>query len=64
MVRLTICLLVIFSHRYLDSDPSINFKTFVLLAVYWSISTSSYNTDIKVQHFFFLWSLHNIKQCL
>ena len=54
MVKLTICSVVIFSHtcRYLDSD-CINFKTFVFLAVYWSIWTSSYNTDIKVQQFFF-----------
>ena len=37
---------VIFSHRYLDSDR-INFQTFVFLAVYWSIWTSSCNTDIR-----------------
>ena len=43
--------MVRFSHRYLNSD-CINFKTFVFLAVYWSIWTSSYNTDIKVQQFF------------
>ena len=43
--------LVIFSHRYLDSD-GINFKTFVFLAVYWSIKTSSCNTDIEVEFFF------------
>ena len=52
---------VIFSHRYLDSD-CINFKTFVFLATCWSIWTSSYNTDIKVQPFF-KWSLNNVKQC-
>ena len=39
---------VIPNHRYLDSDCT-NFKTFVFLAVYWSIWTSSYNTDIKVR---------------
>ena len=45
-------IVVVFSHRYIDSD-GINFKTFVFLAVYWSIWTSSYNTDIiKVQQFF------------
>ena len=54
--------MVIFSHRYIDSDH-INFKTFVFLAVYWSIWTSSYYTDIKVQQFF-KWSLYNVKQCL
>ena len=49
---------VIFSHRYLDSDHNhhihvhVNVKTFVFLVVYWSIWTSSYNTDIKVQQFF------------
>ena len=42
--------MVIFSYRYLDSDL-INFKTFVFLAVYWSIWTSWYNADIKVQPF-------------
>ena len=42
---------VIFSHRYLDSDR-INVKIIVFLTVYWSIWTSSYNTDIKVQQFF------------
>ena len=36
-----------------------NFKTFVFLAVYWSIRTSSYNTDIEVQPFL-KWSLHNV----
>ena len=52
MVSLTVYSVVIFSHRYLDSDR-IHFKTFVFLAVYWSIWTSSYNTDIKVQQLFF-----------
>ena len=47
---------VIFSHRYLDSD-CINFKTFVFLAVYWSIWISSYITDIKVLPFL-KWSLY------
>ena len=47
----TIYSVVIFSHRYLDSD-SINFKTCVFLAVYRSFWTSSYNTDIKVQQLF------------
>ena len=50
-ISLTVYSVVIFSHRYLDSDH-INFKTFVFLAIYWSIWTSSYNTNIKVQHFF------------
>ena len=50
MVSLTVYSVVIFSHRYLDNDL-INIKTFVLLAVYWSIWTSSYNADIKVQQF-------------
>ena len=36
---------------YLDSDCT-NFKTFEFLAVSWSIWTSSYNMDIKVQQFF------------
>ena len=44
--------MVIFSHRYLDSDR-INFKTLLFLPVYWSIWTSSYNAYIKVQLFFF-----------
>ena len=35
----TIYSVVIFSHRYLDSDR-INFKTFVFLAVYWPFWTS------------------------
>ena len=48
MVGLTVYSVVIFSHRYLDSDR-INVKTCVFLAVYRSIWTSSYNTDIKVQ---------------
>ena len=39
---------VIFSHRFLDSD-CINFKTFAFLAVYWPLWTSLYSTDIKVQ---------------
>ena len=55
----TVYSVVMFSHRYLDRDH-INFKTFVFLAVYWSIWTSSYNTDIKVQQFL-KWSLHNVK---
>ena len=42
---------VIFSHRFLDSD-CINFKTFAFLAVYWPFWTSLYSTDIKVQQFF------------
>ena len=50
MVSLTVYSVVIFSRRYIDND-CINFKTFVFLAVYWSIWTSSYNTDIKVQNF-------------
>ena len=33
---LTIYSVVIFSHRYLDND-CLNVKTFVFLAVYWSI---------------------------
>ena len=41
---------VIFSHRFLDSD-CINFKTFAFLAVYWPFWTSLYSTDIKVQQF-------------
>ena len=60
MVSLTIYSVVIFSHRYLDSNR-INFKNFVFLAVYWSIWTSPYNTDIKVQDFF-KWSLNNVKE--
>ena len=43
--KLTVYSVVIFSHGYLDSDH-INFKTFVFLDVYWSISASLYNTDI------------------
>ena len=39
--------MVIFGHRYLDND-CINFPTFVFLAVYWSIWTLIYNTDIKL----------------
>ena len=39
---------VIFSHRFLDSD-GINFKNFAFLAVYWHFWTSLYNTDIKLQ---------------
>ena len=38
---------VIFSHRFLDSD-CISFKTFAFLAVYWPFWTSLYSTDIKV----------------
>ena len=64
MVSLTVYSVVIFSRRYLDSNR-INVKTvIVLLAVYWSIWTSSYNTlntCIKVQHIF-KWSLHNKKK--
>ena len=39
---------VIFSHRFLDSDcmVCINFKTFAFLAVYWPFWTSLYSTDI------------------
>ena len=48
MINQTVYSAVIFSHRYLDRDR-IHFKTFVFLAVLWSIWTSSYNTDIKVQ---------------
>ena len=44
----TIYSVVIFSHRFLDSD-CINFKTFAFLTVYWPFWTSLYNTDIKVQ---------------
>ena len=50
MASPTVYSVVIFSHRYLDSE-CMNFKTFVFLAVYWSIWTSSYNTDIKGQQF-------------
>ena len=50
MVSQTVYSVVIFSHRFLDSD-CINFKTFAFLAVYWPFWTS-YNTDIKVQQFF------------
>ena len=58
----TVYSVVIFSHRFLDSD-CINVKTFAFLAVYWPFWTSLYNTDIKVQQF--LKSiLHNVKQCL
>ena len=49
-ISLTVYSMVIFSHRYFDSD-SINFQNFVFLAVHWSIWTSLYNTDIKVQQF-------------
>ena len=38
------------SYRYLGNDR-INIKTFVFLAVYWSIWTSSYNTYINVHQF-------------
>ena len=48
MVSQTICSVVIFSHRFLDSD-CISFKTFAFLAVYWPFWTSLYNTDIKVK---------------
>ena len=51
---------IIFSHRFCDSD-CINFKTFAFLAVYWSIWTSLYNTDIEVQPFLKS-SLHSGKQ--
>ena len=60
MVSLTGYSVVIFSHIYLHSDR-INFKTVVFLFVYWSIWTSSYNADIKVQQSF-KWSLHKVKQ--
>ena len=52
---------VIFSHRFLDSD-CINFKTFAVLAVYWPFWTSlyCYSTDIKVQQFFKSF-LHDVK---
>ena len=54
---------VIFSQRYLDSD-CINFKACFPGCLYWSIWTSSHNTDLKVQQFFEIqWSLHNVKQC-
>ena len=55
MVSQTFYSVVIFSHRFLDSD-CINFKTFALLAVYWPFRTSSYNTNIKAQQFFWTWS--------
>ena len=48
MVSQNVYSVVIFSHRFLDSD-CINFKTFAFLAVYWPFWTSLYNTDIKVQ---------------
>ena len=54
----TVYSVVIFSHRFLDSD-CINFKTFAFLATYWPFWTSLYqgviitpwlyNTDIKVK---------------
>ena len=50
---------VIFSHRFLDSD-CINFKTFAFLAVYWPFWTSLYSTDIKVQQQSFLTMLNNV----
>ena len=62
MVSQTVYSVVIFSHRFLDSD-CINFKTFAFLAVYWPFWTSLYNTDIKVQ-FCFILILHNVIQCL
>ena len=43
---------VIFSHRFLDSD-CINFKTFAFLAVYWPFWTSLYNTDTQSSTIFF-----------
>ena len=43
--------MMIFSHRYLDSDCR-NFQTCVFLAVYWSIWTFWYNTGIKVPQVF------------
>ena len=58
----TIYSMVIFSHRFLDSD-CINFKTFAHLAVYWPFWTSLYNIDIKVQQYFKS-ILHDVKQCL
>ena len=51
MVSQTVYSVVIFIHRFLDSD-CINFKTFAFLAVYWPFWTLLYNTDIKVQQFF------------
>ena len=44
----TIYSVVIFSHRFLNSD-CINFKTFAFLAVYWPFWTSLYSTDIRVK---------------
>ena len=41
----------------------INFKTFAFLAIYSSIWTSLYNTDIKVQQFCKP-ILHNVNECL
>ena len=53
--------MVIFNHRYLDSD-CLNLKTFAFLAVYWSIWTL-YNTDTKVKKNQLKLSFNNVKQC-
>ena len=49
----------VFSRHLLIVKFSINFKSFVFLAVYWSIWTSLNNTDIKVQQVLKL-ILHNV----
>ena len=64
--QVTRFILLISRHRLLCSNldrDCINFKTFIFLAVYWSIWTSSYNTDIKVLKKI-KWSLSNVKRCL
>ena len=52
---------VIFSHRFLDSD-CINFKTFAFLAVY--LSEHHYTTQTSKFNNFFKSFLHDVKQCL
>ena len=61
-IPLTVYSLMIFCHRFLESD-CINFKTVAFLAVYSSNLTSLHNTDIKVQKYF-KFILHNVKQRL
>ena len=57
----TVYSVVIFSHRFLDSDR-INFKTFAFMAV------TLLNIIIQHRHqslpIFFSSILHNVKQCL
>ena len=61
MVSFTVYSVVIFSYRYLDSDR-INVRNFCIPGcILAHLNTILYNTDIKVQFFFFKWSFHNVK---